>query len=93
MCSSDLGIALVAWLGLFTMALPNILWLKGLGVLSPGITATLLIGEPMTATLLGIAVLHETLTFSGVVGLIAVAAGLAALGVAESNSQRVTHVD
>ena len=87
------GFALVAWLGLFTMALPNILWLKGLGVLSPGITATLLIGEPMTATLLGIAVLHETLTFSGVVGLIAVATGLAALGVAESRSKSMVHSD
>ena len=79
---SGSGVALAAWLGLVTMALPNYLWVRGLGVLSPGVTATLLVGEPLTATLLGVTVLGERLSTVAWVGLCTVAAGLIALGYA-----------
>jgi DME family drug/metabolite transporter len=86
------GLALVAWLGLMTMALPNYLWVRGLGVLSPGVTATLLLGEPLTATVLGVLLLGETLSAAAWGGVALVAAGLAALGLTTtSNANRTKH--
>jgi DME family drug/metabolite transporter len=78
------GAALALWLGVVTMALPNALWVRGLGVLSPGVTATLLIGEPLTATVLGVVLLDEHLTTVSWFGLTIVAAGLIALGFSAS---------
>lgn len=87
------GAALAAWLGLVTMALPNFLWVRGLGVLSPGVTATLLVGEPLTATLLGVGILQERLSPAGMAGIALVAAGLIALGFSAASSQTLAMHD
>jgi DME family drug/metabolite transporter len=70
------GIVLALYLGLFAMAIPNILWVKGLAGLAPGPSSTLMLTEPAVATILGIVVLGETLALAGVVGLVLVMAGL-----------------
>ena len=70
------GVVLALYLGFFAMALPNILWVKGLGVLAPGPSSTLMLTEPAVATVLGIAVLGETLALAGVFGLVLVMGGL-----------------
>jgi DME family drug/metabolite transporter len=87
--TSSAGIALAAWLGLVTMAAPNYLWVRGLGALSPGVTATLLLGEPLMATVLGVVVLGESLTFAGSVGLVLVLIGLVTLSNSASSSPPV----
>lgn len=83
------GIALACWLGLITMAAPNYLWVRGLGALSPGVTATLLLGEPLLATVLGVVVLGERLTALGTLGLVLVFAGLVALSNSASTIKQV----
>lgn len=70
------GLALALYIGLFAMAVPNILWVKGLGALAPGPSSTLMLAEPAMATTLGIVVLGESLTTAGVVGLVLVLTGL-----------------
>ncbi|MEX1209738.1 MAG: EamA family transporter [Candidatus Nanopelagicales bacterium] len=70
------GIILALYLGFFAMAIPNVLWVKGLGILAPGPSSTLMLTEPAVATLLGIVVLGETLAMAGVVGLVLVMTGL-----------------
>ncbi len=70
------GIVLALYLGLFAMAIPNILWVKGLAGLAPGPSSTLMLTEPAVATILGIVVLGETLALAGFVGLVLVMAGL-----------------
>lgn len=70
------GALLALYLGFFAMALPNILWVKGLTALAPGPSSTLMLTEPAVATLLGIMVLGETLTLAGVIGLVLVMVGL-----------------
>lgn len=70
------GIVLALYLGLFAMAIPNVLWVKGLAGLAPGPSSTLMLTEPAVATVLGIVVLGESLALAGVVGLVLVMAGL-----------------
>ena len=70
------GAALALYLGFFAMALPNVLWVKGLTALSPGPSSTLMLTEPAVATLLGVFVLGETLAVIGVIGLVLVMGGL-----------------
>jgi DME family drug/metabolite transporter len=65
------------------MALANTLQVVGLKRLSPGPTATLLLADPLTATILGIWILDEAITPLGVFGLIIVAVGLVLQGLAE----------
>ena len=80
------GALFAGWLGLMTMALPNMLWINGMKVLPPGTVATLLVAEPLTATVLGVVRLHESLSVSSVVGLVAVVAGLALLTISEGRA-------
>ena len=54
------------------------LWL-GLGGLTAATAATLTLGEPLTANILGIVVLGERLSALAIVGLVILAAGLALL--------------
>jgi len=70
------GIALVAWLGLATVALSYRLFARGLGRVRIETVATLSLAEPLTAALLGVALLGETLTRAGALGALAVLAGL-----------------
>lgn len=76
------GMVLALYLGMFAMAIPNILWVKGLAGLAPGPSSTLMLTEPAVATLLGIVVLGESLAVAGVVGLVLVMAGLLLQGLA-----------
>lgn len=76
------GIVLALYLGLFAMAIPNILWVTGLAGLAPGPSSTLMLTEPAVATILGIVVLGESLALAGVVGLVLVMVGLLLQGLA-----------
>jgi DME family drug/metabolite transporter len=65
------------------MALANTLQVVGLKRLSPAPTATLLLADPLTATILGIWILDESITPLATLGLILVAIGLVVQGLAE----------
>lgn len=73
------GIVMALWLGLATIAVAYILFTWGLQGLSAATAATLTLGEPLTATLLGITVLGEQLSPLAVAGLAVLTAGLAVL--------------
>lgn len=77
------GILTAIYLGAISMALANTLQVVGLKRLSPAPTATLLLADPLTATILGIWVLDETITPLATLGLILVAIGLVMQGLAE----------
>ena len=70
------GVILAVYLGMFAMAIPNILWVTGLAGLAPGPSSTLMLTEPAVATLLGIVVLGESLAIAGIVGIVLVMVGL-----------------
>ena len=70
------GIAVAAYLGAVTMALANVNVIIGLRGMPPGPASTLLLADPLTATVLGVVVLGETMSWLGVVGLVLVLAGL-----------------
>jgi drug/metabolite transporter, DME family len=70
------GIALAAYLGLVTMALANVILGRGLGGLTPGPVTTLMLTDPLVATLLGVVILGETLDAVAWLGLLLVFAGL-----------------
>lgn len=70
------GLLLALYLGGVTMALANALQIVGLRGLPPGPAATLMLAEPLTATVLGIAILGEQIDPLGVLGLVLVLGGL-----------------
>lgn len=70
------GLLLALYLGGVTMALANVLQVLGLRGLPPGPAATLMLAEPLTATVLGVAVLGEEIGVMGVFGLVLVLGGL-----------------
>lgn len=74
------GITMALWLGLVTTTLAYVLFARGLAKLQPATVSTLTLGEPLTATLLGIFVLHEALAPSGAIGLAVLAVGILILG-------------
>ena len=51
------------------MALANVLYIIGLKGLTAGPTATLLLADPVTATLLGFIVLNESISTIGWIGI------------------------
>ncbi len=73
------GLALAGWLGLVATALAYVLFTGGLSGLSAATAATLALGEPLTASLLGVFVLGERLDALAVAGLAVLAVGLALL--------------
>lgn len=73
---SSRGMALTAWLGIITVAVAYSLWAWGLSALRSTTVTTLTLAEPMGATVLGLVVLHETLTAPAALGIALVAAGL-----------------
>ncbi len=77
------GIVLALWLGLAATSVAYILFGLGLPVLQPGHIATLTLLEPVGATLLGVAVLGESLTAAGWLGVCLILVGLAAVGLRE----------
>ena len=70
------GVAAVAWLGLATMALGYFLFAQGLRGLEPPTVSTLTLMEPVTATLLGLVLLHERPGSGAFVGGALILAGL-----------------
>lgn len=77
------GLLTAIYLGAISMALANTLQVVGLKRLSPGPTATLLLADPLTATILGVWILNESITPLALFGLILVAVGLILQGLAE----------
>jgi DME family drug/metabolite transporter len=75
------GLALALWLGLATTTLAYVLFGRGLRHLSAGPVTTLVLAEPVVATVLGVVVLGEQLAPLGWVGAALVLAGLALQGV------------
>ncbi|GAA3657659.1 DMT family transporter [Microbacterium marinilacus] len=70
------GALMALWLGLATITAAYALFTWGLGGLKAATAATLTLGEPLTASLLGIAVLGERLAPLSTVGLVVLGAGL-----------------
>jgi len=75
------GLVLALYLGVATMAGANLLMTYGLRRLAPGPVTTLMLADPATAALLGVAVLHEPLSAPAAAGLAILAAGLLLQGV------------
>jgi drug/metabolite transporter, DME family len=82
------GAAAVAWLGIGTVGLAYTLYGRGLARLPAASVATLTLGEPVTAGLLGWVLLGERLGAAGLVGVGLVVAGLAVLALGPSRSER-----
>ena len=64
------------YLGVVTTAIAYLLWSAGLATLSLGDTVTLTMLEPVAATVLAVAVLHETAGPATAVGIVAALAGV-----------------
>jgi DME family drug/metabolite transporter len=73
------GLALALYLGLVPTALAYVLFAHGLVRLSASEVTTIVLAEPLTATLLGVLVLDEHLGAAGAAGAALVLAGLAVL--------------
>lgn len=73
------GVVMTLWLGLATVSIAYVLFTWGLSGLTAAAAATLTLGEPLTASVLGIVVLGEQLSALAIVGLVVLAAGLALL--------------
>ena len=73
------GLVMALWLGIATISIAYVLFTWGLGGLTAATAATLTLGEPLTASILGIAVLDERLSLLAIIGLVVLAAGLALL--------------
>jgi len=78
------GLAMALWLGLATTTLAYVLFGRGLRHLPAGPVTTLVLAEPVVATLLGVLVLGETLAPLGWLGAVLVLAGLGLQGSASA---------
>lgn len=70
------AIGLALFLGVITMGVANAFQILGLHGIAPGVAATMMLVDPVTAAILGVVVMHETLTFQGAIGLALVVLGL-----------------
>ncbi|MBN9186008.1 MAG: EamA family transporter [Microbacterium sp.] len=77
--ATPMGAAMALWLGLAATTLAYTLFTWGLRALPAATAATLALTEPLTASILGIAVLGERLSGLAVAGLLVLALGLALL--------------
>jgi DME family drug/metabolite transporter len=75
------GAALAVYLGVATMAIANVVLARGIHGLPPGPTATLMLTDPVVATLLGVVVLGEALGPVAALGVALVLAGLVLQGI------------
>lgn len=73
------GLVMALWLGLATISVAYVLFTWGLSGLTAATAATLTLGEPLTAAVLGIVVLDERLSILAIIGLAVLGAGLALL--------------
>lgn len=82
------GATLALYLGLVTITLGYLLFVRGLAVLPAGPVTTLMLAEPLVATVLGIAVLGERLSLLGLVGVGLLLLGLLAQGLGVGPARR-----
>ncbi len=75
------GAAMALYLGVATMGLANVLLTRGMRTLTPAPATTLMLTDPVVATLLGVIVLGESLVAVEVVGVLVILAGLLLQGV------------
>lgn len=80
------GIAVALYLGVATMAIANVLHARGIRGLTPAPVTTLMLSDPVVATILGVVVLGETLAPVSVAGVLLVLAGLLLQGVLVARS-------
>lgn len=73
------GWAMALWLGLGTISIAYVLFTWGLNGLTAATAATLTLGEPLTAAILGLTLLGERLSALAILGLVVLGAGLALL--------------
>jgi len=85
---SGSGLAMALWLGLATTTAAYVLFGRGLRHLPAGPVTTLVLAEPVVATVLGVLVLGEHLAVLGWLGAVLVLAGLALQGVASTRASR-----
>ncbi len=80
------GLVMALWLGLATISIAYVMFTWGLGGLTAATAATLTLGEPLTASILGIIVLGERLSLLAIIGLVVLAlrARPAGLGLART---------
>jgi len=76
---SPSGLGMVAWLGIVTVVVAYVLFAVGLRSLSASTVSTLTLLEPLTACVLGLALLDEHLSAAGWTGLVVLLAGVATL--------------
>lgn len=81
------GLAMALWLGLATIAVAYVLFTWGLRGVSAATAATLTLGEPLTAALLGVTVLGERLSPLGIAGLLVLGTGLVLLALGSRGSR------
>ncbi|WP_165491953.1 DMT family transporter [Egibacter rhizosphaerae] len=75
---SPAGVGVALWLGLVTAGLAYALYAAGLRTVPAPRALTMTLAEPVTAVLLGLLLLGEPLTPTGLAGLLLVSGGLAA---------------
>lgn len=73
------GLAMALWLGVVATTVAYVLFGLGLDGLAPATVSTLTLAEPLTAGILGVALLAESLSTGAVVGLVVLAAGIVVL--------------
>jgi DME family drug/metabolite transporter len=73
------GYLVILHLGIITAAIGYTLYAQGLSLIPVATTATLTLAEPLTAGLLGVFFLHETLTLPALLGILLIFAGLVVL--------------
>ncbi len=74
------GAVMALWLGIATITIACLFLAYGLKVLAASTVATLGLAEPLTASLLGVFLLHEVLDARSIFGIVLVAIGLVLIG-------------
>ena len=78
--STPAGLAMGLYLGIVATGLAYVLFGYGLRRLTSATAVTLVLAEPLTAALLAVAVLDESIPLTGWLGVVAVMAGLVLVG-------------
>jgi DME family drug/metabolite transporter len=81
------GFLMSLYLGVVTMALANVFQVRGIRGLAPGPAATLSLADPLTATILGLVVLGESISAVGALGLVLLFGALATQGAVIRNNR------
>lgn len=85
------GFLLALWLGLASTTTSYVMFGYGLTHLAPGVVATLVLSEPVVATLLGVGVLGESIPPRGWFGCLLIAIGLVLVAHNESRGNVARH--